>query len=406
MNTSTNGLRKRPRILIAGAGIGGLTAALTLLKKGFDCDVYEQSPVLRELGAGLWISPNGQRVLFDLGLEEEMRDVNLSATDRVVRLWDSGKSVSVYNRGASTGVDHTLFMLLRAEMQRILAENVRRIKPDAIHLNAKCVGFEQDAEKVLLKFDDGSSVSGDALIGADGLHSKIRQAAFGPAPGKFTGAVAWRGLVPMDRLPAHHNQPIASTWVGPTAHVTSYPVRSGDGHMMSFSGQAESSAWQEESWSQHGSISECLQDFAGWHEDIVALIENAETLYKWGLFVREPLKAWSVGRVSLLGDACHSMVPYLGQGVNMAIEDAGVLARCIEKQPDDPAAALALYQKARVERTTNAVHRSSDMQYTFHNAALANPDTAVGYIQKQWHPEQVRARYDWLFSYDPTRVPL
>lgn len=398
--------KKSPRVLIAGAGIGGLTAALSLLKKGVDCDVYEQAPELKEIGAGLWVSPNGARVLFALGLEEEMRSVNLEAEDRVVRLWNTGQSWSVYNRQDPAGANHTLFMLLRAELHRILAEAVLRIKPDAIHLNHKVESFEQDAHGVTLKFADGTSVTGDALVGADGLHSKVRQAAFGPAPGRFMGAIAWRGLVPMERLPAHHQRPVASTWVGPTAHVTSYPVRKGAGLYMSFSGQADTNVWQEESWSQVGSISECLQDFAGWHEDIVDLVKNAETLFKWGLFVRETLPSWTLDRVTLLGDACHTMVPYLGQGVNMAIEDGHVLARCIAANPDRPAAALVQYENARRERAANTVRRSAAMQSTFHNPALARPETAEPYVNKQWHPDMVKERYDWLFTYDATAVPV
>lgn len=395
----------KQHVLIAGGGMGGLTAALALLKQGIDVDVYEQAPQVREVGAGLWISPNGARVLDALGLHAAIDSINLSARDRVVRMWDTGQEWSVYTK--QTGSNHNLIMVLRSELHRVLAEAVQAIKPDALHLNARAANFTQDAHQVQLQLEDGSSVNGTALIGADGLHSKVRAAAFGPAPGRFTNAVAWRGLVPMERLAQHHRLPVASTWLGAKAHVTSYPVRKGTQEFVSFSGQAETSQWTVESWSEQGSIAECLQDFKGWHQDIIDLIENAETLYKWGLFIREPLACWSTGRATLLGDACHSMPPYLGQGVNMAIEDACVVARCLQTQGDeDTPAALLRYSKARAERGAATVQRSLGMQYVFHNEALANPATATDYVNQNWSPAKMKERYDWLFSYDANTVAI
>jgi salicylate hydroxylase len=174
---------------------------------------------------------------------------------------------------------------------------------------------------------------------------------------------------------------------------------------MTFSGQVERSDWRLESWNEKGSVAECVNDFKGWHPEVVEIIENTESLHKWGLFVRDPLPRWSVGRVTLLGDACHSMVPYLGQGVNMAIEDAGVLARCIEKYAD-PAEALQKYQDARLERTTRIAQGSADMQRTFHNPALAEPESAAKYAESQWNPASAKARYDWIYGYDATQVPV
>ena len=395
----------KQHVLIAGAGMGGLVAALALLRRGIDVDVYEQTPELRELGAGLWVSPNGTRVLYKLGLQPAIEEINLAARDRVVRMWDTGQQWSVYTK--QTGTDHNLLMVMRSEMHRVFREAVQAIKPDAIHLDSRVAGFTQDAQQVTLQLENGRTATGTALIGADGLHSKVRAAAFGPAPGRFTNAVAWRGLVPMTRLKEHHRLPVASTWVGPTAHVTSYPVRKGDQEFVSFSGQAETSQWTVESWSEQGSIAECLQDFKGWHQDIVDLIENAEMLYKWGLFIREPLPCWSTGRVTLLGDACHSMVPYLGQGVNMAFEDACVVARCLEMEgEEDTEGALQRYSRARAERGEMTVQRSLGMQYVFHNPKLGDPATAVDYVNQNWSPAKMKERYDWLFSYDANTVPL
>lgn len=392
-------------VLIAGGGMGGLVAALALLKRGIDVDLYEQAPELRELGSGLWVSPNGARVLHGLGLKEAIDGINTNANDRVVRLWDSGQSWSVYSK--QTGTDHNLIMVLRSEMHRVLVEAVQAIKPDAFHLNAKVAGFTQDQASVTVQFEDGRTATGTALVGADGLHSKVRAAAFGPSPGRFTNALAWRGLVPMEALAEHHRLPVASTWLGPTAHVTSYPVRKGKQEFVSFSGQAETTDWTVESWSEMGSIEECMKDFAGWHQDIVDLVKNAQTLYKWGLFIREPLPQWSRGRVTLLGDACHSMVPYLGQGVNMAFEDAAVLARCLDMDgANDTPAALQRYSAARAERGAKTVDRSLGMQYVFHNDALARPETAIPYVNKNWSPASMKERYDWLFGYDANSVPV
>jgi salicylate hydroxylase len=395
----------KQHVLIAGGGMGGLVAALALLKRGIDVDLYEQAPELRELGSGLWVSPNGARVLHGLGLKDAIDGINTNAKDRVVRLWDSGQSWSVYSK--QTGTDHNLIMVLRSEMHRVLVEAVQAIKPDAFHLNAKVAGFTQDQDGVQLHLEDGRTATGTALVGADGLHSKVRAAAFGPSPGRFTNAIAWRGLVPMENLAEHHRLPVASTWLGPTAHVTSYPVRKGDQEFVSFSGQAETTDWTVESWSEMGSIEDCLKDFSGWHQDIVDLVKNAQTLYKWGLFIREPLPQWSVGRVTLLGDACHSMVPYLGQGVNMAFEDAAVLARCLELgDAADTAASLQRYSQARAERGAKTVDSSLGMQYVFHNDALAKPDTAIPYVNQNWSVASMKERYDWLFGYDANSVPV
>ncbi|MEH2510385.1 salicylate hydroxylase [Nitrobacteraceae bacterium AZCC 1564] len=395
----------KSKILIAGAGIGGLTAALSLLHRGIDCEVFEQASELREVGAGLWVSMNGARVLMGLGLESELRQTCIAAEERSIRLWNTGGTWPLYKR-TSESAPHQPFLLLRAHLLKLLVDAVRRLKPDAIHLNSNCVGFTQDANGVRMKFKDGSVVEGRALIGADGAHSKVREQILGVVQGKYTNAIAWRGLVPVDRLPAHQRAHVVSTWVGPQAHVTAYPVRWEGTELMTFSGQVEHSEWQLESWSEKGAVEDCLRDFADWHPDILNVIKNVDSLHKWGLFVRQPLERWSEGRVTLLGDACHSMVPYLGQGVNMAIEDACVLARCLTETPDDPAAAFLAYQNVRLERTSKVVQSSAGMQYTFHHQALAEEKAASEYIETQWSPAANAARYNWIYQYDATTVPL
>jgi salicylate hydroxylase len=395
----------KSKVIIAGAGIGGLATALSLLNRGIDCEVYEQAPELREVGAGLWVSMNGARVLIGLGLKDELDKACIAADQRSIRLWNTGDTWPLYRRTAASA-PHQPFLLLRAHLLKLLVDGVRSLKPDAIHLNARCTGFTQDQDGVRLKFQNGSVVTGGALIGADGAHSKVREQILGVVPARYTNAIAWRGLVPVDKLLPHQRAPVVSTWVGPLAHVTAYPVRWQDTELMTFSGQVEHTGWQLESWSEKGSTEDCLKDFADWHPDILDVIKNVDSLHKWGLFVREPLKQWSEGRVTLLGDACHSMVPYLGQGVNMAIEDACVIARCLAENPGDPATAFLTYQNARIERTAKVVHASAAMQATFHHVALGEVKAAGEYIQEKWSPQANSERYNWIYQYDATTVPL
>ncbi|MGY4572623.1 FAD-dependent monooxygenase [Bradyrhizobium pachyrhizi] len=392
-------------VLIAGAGIGGLAMALSLLRRGIDCDILEQSSELREVGAGLWISMNGVRVLRDLALTEQVEQNCIAAERRDIRLWSNGESWPLYDR-SSDAAGNQPYLLLRAHLLKILVEGVRRLKPSAIHLNAHVVGFIQDDEGVRAKLADGTEIQGHALIGADGAHSKVRLGLIGNIESEYTNAIAWRGLVPVERLAPHQREHVVSTWIGPTAHVTAYPVKWQDTQLMTFSGQVDRADWLLESWSEKGSVKECLGDFQGWHSDIIELIRNVDTLNKWGLFVRPSLETWSKGRVTLLGDACHSMLPYLGQGVNMALEDASVLARCFDDQPNDLAKAFRTYQDLRLDRTSRVVKSAAGMLPVFHNPALNSVATAGDYIKTQWAPSATAARYDWIYQYDATTVPL
>ena len=378
--------------------------ALSLLHRGIDCDVYEQASELREVGAGLWISANGARVLFELGLKVELERVAIGATERAIRLWNTGESWRLYEARKSA-TSHKPYVLLRAHLLRMLKEAVERLKPNAIHLNARCIGFTERGGNVSLKFEDRSEAVGTALIGADGIHSKIREQLFGHVQSRYTNALAWRGLVPVDRLSTHQAKHAVNTWVGPLAHVTVYPVRWQDTSLLTFSAQVEHSDWQLESWSTKGDPKDCLKDFEGWHPDIIEMISAADPLHKWGIFVREPLARWSSGRVTLLGDACHSMVPYLGQGVNMAIEDACVISRYLEAN-GNPVYAFELYENERKHRAETTGQRAAEMQDIFHHAALASPETAGSYILSQWGPEQNAARFNWIYDYDATSLDL
>lgn len=406
MSDSKN-TRPRPHVIIAGAGMGGLTLAIALLKKGFDVDIYEQSSELREVGAGLWISANGARVMAALGLTETLQRINLPPKDRLIRYWKTGEGKSVYHRQASTSkADHTLIQVLRAELQRVLYEAVISIKPDAVHFGARSLGAATVNGRARLLLDDGRHVDGDVVVGCDGAHSRVRQSMFGPAPARYTGALAWRGLAPMRNLKPQHREALASTWVGPTAHVTTYPVQR-DGEMfVSFSAQVDSDTWHTESWSEKGDLADALNDFAGWHQDIIDLFVGSENLFRWGLFVRDPLESWSKGHVTLVGDACHSMTPYLGMGVNLTMEDAFVLSRCLEQNADNIPEALQRYDRARIDRANRTKAESLNMFGIFHSPDLAESATAWPYIHKHWSEQAVSERYDWLLQYDATSVEI
>ena len=387
-------------MLIAGAGIGGLSAALALLRRGFAVDVYEQAAKLEEVGAGVQLSPNGTRALHAMGVLDALDRLSCAAEGKEVRHWKTGETWNLFDLGAEA-IERYGFPYLtvwRPDLLETLAAAVRRQKPDAIHLGSRCVGFTRAGERVSLLLEDGRQVTGDALVGADGVHSQIRRALFGAEEAKFSGMIAWRGVVPMATLPRHMARMVGTNWVGPGGHVVHYPLHRGE--LMNFVGIVERGDWYIESWSTQGSLEECAADFAGWHEDVHRLIRGAPSLHKWALLVREPMERWTVGPVTLLGDASHPTLPMLAQGAVMAIEDGFILARCFERWPAEVATALAHYERARSERTRNIVLSSAANARRFHNPALADPVGAKEYLDREWSRTAITGRYEWLFTYD------
>lgn len=393
------------RIAIIGAGLGGLAAALSLIRRGFEVDVYEQAPELREVGAGVQLSASGTRILFDLGLEDAIMSTCFEPTGKEVRLWNTGQSWKLFDLGP-VSIERYGFPYItmhRNDLHQAMADAVRRARPDAIRLGQKCIGVSQDADGVMIRFADGTARA-DLAIGADGVHSKVREDLFGADNPKFTGIVAWRGLIPSDRLPERLRTTVGTNWIGPGGHIVHYMLRRGK--LMNYVSVVERNEWTSESWSVPGSVEECLADYAGWHEDVHTYIKSVDVPYKWGLMLRPPMQKWSDRRITLLGDACHPTLPFLGQGANMAIEDGYVLARALHTHRDDHETAFASYENARVDRTTRIVKGSEANVSRFHNSALAQVETAERYVNEEWQESKITERYEWLFSYDATAVAV
>ena len=391
-------------ILIAGAGLGGLTTALALIRRGHHVLVFEQATELREVGAGVQLGANGTRVLIALGLEAAMREVVCAATAKEIRLGTTGQRWPIFDLG-ETSVERfgaPYWMVHRGDFHRVLVNAVRALAPDAIHPGRAVTGFDQTPDRVTLHLADGACVTGDALIGADGVHSAIRRQLFGDGAARFTGIVAWRGLVPMEWLPPHQRRLVGANWMGVGGHVVTYPLRRGE--ILNFVGAVERDDWRVEAWNVPSTTDECLHDLRNWHDDVRTIIRAIPIPYKWALLGRDPLEHFAQGRVCVIGDAAHPTLPFLAQGANMALEDAVILVRCLDRfdVPD----ALARYEAARLDRTAAIVRGSADNTKRFHNRALATPEGAAAYIAREFTPEKVRQRYDWLYEYDALTVPV
>jgi salicylate hydroxylase len=393
-------------VAVIGAGIGGLAAALALLRRGIDVEVYEQSNELKEVGAGIQISSNGTRVLFALGLETALASVQVRPERRELRHWSTGETWNWFDLGDKSierfGTPH--LMLHRADLHGILADAVRALKPDAVALNKRCVSVVSQAGHVEVAFEDGGRVRAPYVIGADGIHSRVRVCLFGPSKPVFTGCIAWRGLIPMQRLPSRLVRMVGTNWLGPHGNVLHYPVRRGE--IMNFVSTSEREDWQVESWSTVGTTAELRNDFRDWHADVQVMIDQIATPYKWALMIREPMAAWSKGRVTLLGDACHPTLPFLGQGGVMSIEDGYVVAACLDRYFDEPDVAFARYEEIRRERTSMVVRKASENKASAFAPSLADRDRIAEEVAREWQQVRLRERMEWLYNYDATAIAV
>ncbi|MGA8820756.1 MAG: FAD-dependent monooxygenase, partial [Xanthobacteraceae bacterium] len=341
-----------------------------------------------------------------LGLEEALRAVQVVPPRRQLRHWRTGETWDWIALGQASvqrfGTPHIL--MHRNDLHGILVEAIRKRKPDAIKLGMRCEAVTQTADAATAQFANGERADGRAIIAADGIHSQVRTCLFGASKPRFTGCVAWRGLVPMDRLPPHLAQLLTTNWLGPHGHVLHYPVRRGE--LMNFISIVERDDWQVESWIVEGSKDELAGDFRGWHADVHTFIDNIATPYKWALLARGPMERWTERRIALLGDACHPTLPFLGQGAVMAIEDAYVVAACLAHYRADPERAFLRYEDVRKERTSAVVRKSHENRRHVFSPALGDAGALANEVVHYWQEEHRRERLDWLYQYDATAIAV
>jgi salicylate hydroxylase len=341
-----------------------------------------------------------------MGLKEALQRIQVLPPRRVLRHWRTGETWDWFDLGAASveryGTPHIL--LHRNDLHGLLVAAVRALKPNAIKLGMRASAVAQTGDAATVQFADGQSAAGAAIIAADGIHSQVRQCLFGSGKPTFIGCVAWRGLIATDRLPPHLAQMLTTNWIGPHGHVLHYPVRRGE--LMNFISIVERDDWQVESWIVEGSRDELAGDFRDWHADVHTFIDNIDTPYKWALLARGPMERWTEGRVALLGDACHPTLPFLGQGAVMAIEDAYVIAACLERYAGDPPRAFARYEDIRKERTSAVVRKSHENRRHVFSPALADPGALATEVARYWQQEHVKERLDWLYTYDATAIAV
>lgn len=340
-----------PNVVIVGAGIGGLTAARALQMRGVRVVLAEQATQLGEIGAGLTLTPNLTRILYHLGLEDELANILLVPEVQHIRHWQSGDilvgkprgRVAIETYGFPYGHVH------RADLHAMLTKAVLDHDPDCILLGKTATHVMTSGTNAIVTFEDGSTLTGDVIVGADGVRSAVRAALFETGLARFTGHVAWRALVPTADLPDHIAKAIPGLFIGPGKLFMRYPVRQGTA--WNYAAFARQTGWKNESWSSRSEIGDPLALFAGWHEVVHETLKASpeDGVFKWALYARDPLSTWVKGRVTLLGDAAHAMVPFLGQGAAMSVEDGLILARCLT-EISDVDAALARYQELRKPR--------------------------------------------------------
>jgi salicylate hydroxylase len=384
---------------IIGGWIGGLALAAALRRHGMRPRVFERARQFAEIGAGIQMTPNAVKVMVGLGLYDKLRAVSFAPQALVGRNWRSGREMwRTPLSGACESLYGAPFLHVhRADLHAIFAGD---LPEGSATLGVSCVGIEQRLGSAVATFSDGTSFEADLIIGADGIHSAVRNALFGEQPPQFTGNMCWRATVPFATQPLEYVTPDSSFWLGPRGHVVTYYVQGG--RAVNIVAVAETSAWVEESWNAASSREELLAAFQGWHPNLMRLFGEATTVFKWGLFDRDPMAKWSIDRVTLIGDAAHPMLPFLSQGAAMAIEDAYVLAASLAAQAEDVPAALRHYEALRKPRTTRVQLESRERGRTYHLAspfALFRRDMAYR-VRNLINPHKSGIKANWVYEYD------
>ncbi|MHA6669356.1 FAD-dependent monooxygenase [Homoserinimonas sp. A447] len=371
------------RIGICGAGIGGLVAAIALRGTGQDVAVYEQAPKFARVGADINLTPNAVRALDGLGVGDCLRETAARPAYRISRTWDSGEETSRLEMSDDAQLRYGAPQLTmhRADLMSCLESALPR---ETVSFDSRLEDARQTEEGIIVTFADGRRDNVDVLIGADGIHSKVREAMFGTENPTFTGVVAYRAVVPVDRLDVNYPSDAFIKWWGPNpeTQIVTFPLNSGK-DMFIFATTPQDT-WREESWTQPGDVADLKRAYRDFHPDAQRLLSTCDEVLKSALYVRDPLSTWSVGSMTLLGDACHPMMPFMAQGAAQAIEDAIVLARHLgSADPHDIPAALTKYEASRIERT-----------------AMIQINSRAN----SWLKEGGNA--DWVYDYDAWSVPL
>ena len=391
------------RAIIVGAGIGGLSTAVALALRGWQVRVLEQARELREVGAGLQISPNGTRVLDALGVLEDLAPALFEPETVELRLGRSGRKVFSIpmRRIARERWGAGYYQVHRADLADALRKRLAGLQPDSVQTGVTVSGYRQADGQIVAVTEQGDCGPADVLVGADGIRSAIRAQMLGPEAPRFTGNVAWRAVVPVERLGGVEPPKAGCIWAGSRRHAVTTYVRSGK--LVNFVGVVQQPGWHEEGWSHRGDPEQARADFAGWHPVIGRILREADEMNRWALFDRPPLPRWSDGRAVLLGDACHPMLPSMAQGAVQALEDAWVLAGLLETVPD-AAEAARQYFSARIRHVTAVQRRSAMNARLFHlsNAAARFMAYAPLWTADRIAPSLLYLMQDRIYRHDVT----